>query len=146
MPKKKKVKKKTGTTKAKKKAVKKTVEKLPIPDIQVEPAGVYNLPIPGKLKKKERPDWARNHELILYHALAYVDKHLRFPSGNTLSKQNGLSIITGSLGFLIQRKLLKKNEVSLSHCSANLFCNAADCSALAVRSIRARKLFLIVLR
>jgi hypothetical protein len=99
MPKKKTTKKKAVKKKAasgikKKTGKNKGIVKYAEPPKPVEVLGVYNLPIPEKLKKKENPTWNRNHELILYHALDYSNKHLRFPSSVTLEKLTGISKLT----------------------------------------------------
>jgi hypothetical protein len=53
--------------------------------------GLFEVPAPLPLKKGERTDWHRNHELILYATAIYIKEHLRFPSARIVSEQTGLS-------------------------------------------------------
>lgn len=53
--------------------------------------GLFDVPAPLPLKKGERTDWHRNHELILYATALYIKENLRFPSARIISERTGLS-------------------------------------------------------
>jgi hypothetical protein len=51
---------------------------------------VYGMDAPTPLKSGERPDWQRNHELILYHTSKFISENKRFPSARILADRTGL--------------------------------------------------------
>ena len=59
----------------------------PVPD---SAGRIYGIKEPTPLKKGERSDWHRNHELILYHVYYYIKEHRRFPSAQKLQDMTGI--------------------------------------------------------
>lgn len=82
----------------------------------------FPMPQPRPAKKGERPDWHRNHELILYHSTKYVCDHLRFPSCRIISGLTGIheETVRRHLKDYDQERRKNKYTVNLDAVTARL--------------------------
>ncbi len=85
-------------------------------------AKAFPIPEPRPLKKGERADWQRNHELILYHSTRYLCKHLRFPSCVKLQELTGIhkETVSRHLKDYDQERRKNKYMVNLDAVTARL--------------------------
>ena len=86
------------------------------------PKHPFPMPEPRVLKKGERADWLRNHELILYHSTKYLCEHLRFPSSVKLQELTGIhkETVKRHLKDYDQERRKKKYSVNLDAVTARL--------------------------